>query len=162
MAVNLGGLRDIFKIPELSRRIFITLGFLALYRVGVHIPTPGINSAALGEFFRQMQGTLFGMVDLFAGGAFFRSLSRLFDSPAVSSYHHSRHYPSIAFLSPSIAFGSALSRKKKPGCIDSGCGDHVPDRHSHFLSGVGLGEPGPGIRRPDQCMDPCGKHAKPS
>jgi len=69
MAVNLGGLRDIFKIPELSRRIFITLGFLALYRVGIHIPTPGINTEALGEFFRQMQGTLFGMADLFAGGA---------------------------------------------------------------------------------------------
>ena len=69
MAVNLGGLRDIFKIPELSRRIFITLGFLALYRVGVHIPTPGINSEALAEFFSKMQGTLFGMWDLFAGGA---------------------------------------------------------------------------------------------
>jgi preprotein translocase subunit SecY len=73
MAVNLGGLRDIFKIPELSRRIFITLGFLALYRIGVHVPTPGINTEALGEFFSQMQGTLFGMVDLFAGGALRRA-----------------------------------------------------------------------------------------
>ncbi len=69
MAVNLGGLRDIFKIPELSRRIFITLGFLALYRVGIYVPTPGINSAALAEFFTKMQSTLFGMWDLFAGGA---------------------------------------------------------------------------------------------
>ncbi len=69
MAVNLGGLRDIFKIPELSRRIFATLGFLALYRVGVHVPTPGINSSALANFFEKMQGTLFGMWDLFAGGA---------------------------------------------------------------------------------------------
>ncbi|MDD5454446.1 MAG: preprotein translocase subunit SecY [Candidatus Ratteibacteria bacterium] len=69
MAVNLGGLRDIFKIPELSRRIFATLGFLALYRVGVHVPTPGINSTALADFFEKMQRTLFGMWDLFAGGA---------------------------------------------------------------------------------------------
>jgi len=69
MAVNLGGLRDIFKIPELSRRIFATLAFLALYRVGIHVPTPGINSAALSDFFSKMQGTLFGMWDLFAGGA---------------------------------------------------------------------------------------------
>jgi preprotein translocase subunit SecY len=69
MAVNLGGLRDIFKIPELSRRIFATLGFLALFRVGIHVPTPGINSMALGDFFEKMQGTLFGMWDLFAGGA---------------------------------------------------------------------------------------------
>ncbi|MBU1767586.1 MAG: preprotein translocase subunit SecY, partial [Candidatus Omnitrophica bacterium] len=69
MAVNLGGLRDIFKIPELSRRIFATLGFLALYRVGIHVPTPGINSASLADFFEKMKGTLFGMWDLFAGGA---------------------------------------------------------------------------------------------
>ncbi len=69
MAVNLGGLRDVFKIPELSRRIFVTLGFLALYRVGVHVPTPGINSASLADFFEKMKGTLFGMWDLFAGGA---------------------------------------------------------------------------------------------
>ena len=69
MAVNLGGLRDIFKIPELSRRIFVTAGFLAVYRLGIYIPTPGINREALAEFFRQLQGTLFGMVDLFAGGA---------------------------------------------------------------------------------------------
>ncbi|MCK4905179.1 preprotein translocase subunit SecY [bacterium] len=69
MAVNLGGLRDIFKIPELSRRIFATLGFLALYRMGIHVPTPGINSASLADFFEKMKGTLFGMWDLFAGGA---------------------------------------------------------------------------------------------
>lgn len=69
MAVNLGGLRDIFKIPELSRRIFITMGFLALYRVGIHIPTPGINGEALAAVLSKMQNTLFGMWDLFAGGA---------------------------------------------------------------------------------------------
>ena len=69
MAVNLGGLRDIFKIPELSRRIFITLGFLAVYRLGIHVPIPGINTEALATFFNNMRGTLFGMWDLFAGGA---------------------------------------------------------------------------------------------
>ena len=69
MAVNLGGLRDIFKIPELSRRIFITLGFLAVYRAGIHVPTPGINTEALATFFNNMRGTLFGIWDLFAGGA---------------------------------------------------------------------------------------------
>lgn len=73
MAVNLGGLRDIFKIPELSRRIFITLAFLAVYRLGVHVPTPGVNGAALAEFFNQMQGTLLGMANLFAGGALSRA-----------------------------------------------------------------------------------------
>ncbi len=65
--------RDIFKIPELRKRILITLGFLAVYRVGAHVPVPGIDSKALADFFQQMRGTLLGMVDLFAGGA----LSRL-------------------------------------------------------------------------------------
>ncbi|NOZ63337.1 MAG: preprotein translocase subunit SecY [Caldiserica bacterium] len=61
--------RDIFKIPELKKRIFITLGLLAIYRIGAHVPVPGIDSRALSDFFQQMQGTIFGMVDLFAGGA---------------------------------------------------------------------------------------------
>lgn len=69
MAINPSSLKDIFKIPELSRRIFITLGLLAIYRIGIYIPVPGINIQALREFFRQVQHTLFGMVDLFAGGA---------------------------------------------------------------------------------------------
>jgi len=61
--------RDIFRIPELKKRIFITLGLLAIYRIGAHVPVPGIDSRALSDFFQQMQGTIFGMVDLFAGGA---------------------------------------------------------------------------------------------
>jgi preprotein translocase subunit SecY len=73
MAVNLGGLKDIFKIPELSRRIFITLALLAVYRLGVHVPTPGVDSAALAKFFSEMQGTLLGMANLFAGGALSRA-----------------------------------------------------------------------------------------
>ena len=65
----LDSFRDIFRIPELRKRILITLGFLAIYRIGSHVPVPGIDSKALVDFFQQMQGTIFGMVDLFAGGA---------------------------------------------------------------------------------------------
>jgi preprotein translocase subunit SecY len=63
---------NIFKIPELKRRIFFTFGLLAIYRVGAHIPTPGIDGMALAEFFRQAQGTLLGFFDMFSGGALLR------------------------------------------------------------------------------------------
>jgi len=61
--------QNIFRIPELKKRVLFSLGMLAVYRVGCHIPTPGIDALALAHFFKQMQGTLFGMVDMFSGGA---------------------------------------------------------------------------------------------
>jgi preprotein translocase subunit SecY len=62
--------KNIFKIHELRQRVMFTLGILIVYRVGGHIPTPGIDAQALGEFFTQAAGSLFGMYDLFVGGAF--------------------------------------------------------------------------------------------
>ncbi len=62
--------QNIFKIPELKRRILFTLGILVVYRFGGHVPTPAIDTRALGEFFVQAQNTLFGLYDMFAGGAF--------------------------------------------------------------------------------------------
>lgn len=66
----LGGFQSIGKIPELKRRILMTFVLLAVYRVGAHVPTPGINGEALRAFFLQSQGTLLGFFDMFAGGAF--------------------------------------------------------------------------------------------
>ncbi len=60
----------VFKIPELRKRILFTLALLVVYRVGGHVPTPGIDAQALGEFFRTMRGSLFGLYDMFVGGAF--------------------------------------------------------------------------------------------
>jgi len=65
----IGGFQNISKIPELKKRILFTLFILAVYRVGCHIPTPGIDSAALAAFFSEKQGTLFGLFDMFSGGA---------------------------------------------------------------------------------------------
>ncbi|MEZ4598440.1 MAG: preprotein translocase subunit SecY [Syntrophotaleaceae bacterium] len=62
-------IQNIFSIPELRRRILFTLGMLAVYRVGAHIPTPGIDAQVLGKFFEGTQGTLLGMVSAFTGGA---------------------------------------------------------------------------------------------
>ena len=61
--------QNIFRIPELRKRVLFSLAMLAVYRVGCHVPTPGIDTQALAHFFKQMQGTLFGMVDMFSGGA---------------------------------------------------------------------------------------------
>ena len=65
----LGGFQNIGKIPELKKRIIFTLFMLAVYRVGCHIPTPGIDGSALSAFFSARQGTLFGLFDMFSGGA---------------------------------------------------------------------------------------------
>ncbi len=65
----IGGFQSIGKIPELKKRILFTLVMLAVYRVGCHIPTPGIDGAALSAFFGATQGTLFGLFDMFSGGA---------------------------------------------------------------------------------------------
>ncbi|GFE59211.1 preprotein translocase subunit SecY [Geobacter sp. AOG1] len=61
--------QNIFKIPELKKRVLFSLGMLAVYRVGCHIPTPGIDGQALSHFFKQAQGTLLGLFDMFSGGA---------------------------------------------------------------------------------------------
>ncbi len=63
------GFQNIFKIPELKKRILFTLAFLAIYRVGVHVPTPGIDAVALASFFARAKGTLLGLFDMFSGGA---------------------------------------------------------------------------------------------
>ena len=64
----------IAKLPEgalnhLQKKILFTLGFLALYRIGVHIPIPGVDTAALADFFKGQGGNLFGMFNMFSGGA---------------------------------------------------------------------------------------------
>ncbi len=65
----LKSITDIFKIPELKKKILFTLGILAVYRVGAAIPTPGIDASALKAFFETQRGTLFGFLDMFSGGA---------------------------------------------------------------------------------------------
>ena len=59
---------NVFKIPDLRRRVLFTLAMLAVYRLGGHIPTPGVNLNRWEEFFSRNQGSIFGFFDLFAGG----------------------------------------------------------------------------------------------
>ncbi|MGD0828434.1 MAG: preprotein translocase subunit SecY [Desulfobaccales bacterium] len=60
---------SIAKIPELKRRILFTMVMLAVYRLGCHIPTPGIDPKALMAFFAAQRSTIFGLFDMFSGGA---------------------------------------------------------------------------------------------
>ncbi|MFI5168877.1 MAG: preprotein translocase subunit SecY [Vicinamibacterales bacterium] len=64
----LQALRNIWDVPDLRRRVLFTLGLLAVYRIGNHVPTPGINAQSLIDFFEQNRGNWFGLVDMFSGG----------------------------------------------------------------------------------------------
>lgn len=66
-------LEDIFSLPELRKRIIFTALMLIVYRIGTHVPTPGIDSEALAQFFSRQSGNILGFFDMFTGGA----LSRL-------------------------------------------------------------------------------------
>ncbi len=65
----MSGLAGAANIPELRKRVMFTLFMLFVYRMGVQIPTPGINGGALAEFFAENASTLFGMFNMFSGGA---------------------------------------------------------------------------------------------
>lgn len=69
MSQPIEAFRNAFKIPELKSRIFFTLGMLAVYRLGAHVPTPGVNGQALASIIGETGG-LVGIYDMFAGGAF--------------------------------------------------------------------------------------------
>jgi preprotein translocase subunit SecY len=77
---------NIFKVPELKKRIIFTAFLLVVYRVGAHVPTPGIDAHALASFFNQVGGTLLGFFDLFSGGALRRlSIFALGIMPYISA-----------------------------------------------------------------------------
>jgi preprotein translocase subunit SecY len=59
---------NIFRVPDLRKRVLFTLAILAVYRLGAHIPTPGVNTKVLEQFFAQQSGSALGLVDLFSGG----------------------------------------------------------------------------------------------
>ncbi|MEO0078602.1 MAG: preprotein translocase subunit SecY [candidate division WOR-3 bacterium] len=68
-----GSIPNIFKIPDLRRKILFTLAMVVAYRLGGHIPVPGINAQALAYMLGQLRGTVFGLYDIFVGGALSRA-----------------------------------------------------------------------------------------
>src|SRR3954462_2658521 len=82
----MSGADGLIKIPELRKRIIFTLLMLAVYRIGIHVPTPGVDGAALAQVFNNMKGTIFGTFNLFSGGALERfSVFALGVMPYISS-----------------------------------------------------------------------------
>jgi preprotein translocase subunit SecY len=85
-----GALVNSFKIPDLKRRILVTAALIVIYRIGCYIPTPGIDGTALAEFFNRIAktqgGTLFGIINMFSGGAMERlTIFALGIMPYISS-----------------------------------------------------------------------------
>ncbi len=70
----LSGVDNLSRLPELKSKLFWTFLLLAVYRIGIHIPVPGVDSAALADFFESVSNTLFGLFDMFSGGGL-RNLS---------------------------------------------------------------------------------------
>src|SRR2546429_2695613 len=64
--------KNMFRIEDLRNRVLFTLALLGVYRIGAHIPTPGINTAVLEQLFTQSAGSVLGIFDLFSGGNFRR------------------------------------------------------------------------------------------
>ncbi|GAB7141116.1 protein translocase subunit SecY [Deferribacterales bacterium RsTz2092] len=65
----LNKIQEIFSVPELRKKLIMTLLLLAVFRLGAHVPTPGIDGDALANFFARASGGLFGFFDMFTGGA---------------------------------------------------------------------------------------------
>ena len=66
----IAAVQNMFRVPELRKRIFFTLGLIAVYRLGAHVTAPGINKQVLEQVWSQVSGTLLGVLDLFSGGNF--------------------------------------------------------------------------------------------
>ncbi len=64
----MSGVENLARVPELKKKLLWTFALLAVYRMGIHIPIPGVDSAALADFFANAQNTLFGIFDMFSGG----------------------------------------------------------------------------------------------
>ncbi len=86
----LSAFANCFRIPELRKKILFTLGIVLVYRIGCHIPTPGVNGAVLAEFFNRINqtsgGTIFGIMNMFSGGALEKlTIFSLGNMPYISS-----------------------------------------------------------------------------
>ena len=101
-------MRDMFMLPDLRRRLLFTLGILVVFRFIAHVPLPGINFAALSNLFAQNQ--LFGMLDLFSGGAM-----RRFSVAAMGVYPYITSSIIMQLLVPVIPNLQALSRQGEIG-----------------------------------------------
>jgi preprotein translocase subunit SecY len=106
----MNGLFQVFQIPELKKRLLFTISMLAVYRFGVFVSTPGVNVAAIRRMFDENANTLFGLINLFSGGAIEQfSIFTLGISPYITVSII------IQLLSPSIPFLENLKKEGEAG-----------------------------------------------
>src|SRR5690348_17711179 len=105
-------LANIFRVPDLRKRVLFTLAMLAVYRFGSHIPTPGINTDALQKAFEQQSGGLLGFYDLFSGGNLRKlTIFALGIMPYITS--SDRKSTRLNSSHPSISYAVFCLKKKK-------------------------------------------------
>ncbi len=104
-------LANIFRIPDLRQRILFTLGLLAVYRLGGHIPTPGVNADKLQQYFEQNRGSFLGFVDLFSGGQLRRLTIFASGNYAV---HYGLHHFAVAYRGLRATRQTAKRRRARP------------------------------------------------
>jgi preprotein translocase subunit SecY len=106
----MSGLVQVFQIPELKKRILFTVGMLAVYRFGVFVSTPGINVSAIRQLFQDQAASLFGLINLFSGGALEQfSVFTLGISPYITVSII------VQLLTPSIPFLDNLKKEGESG-----------------------------------------------
>ena len=106
----IGNIQGLGSVPELRKRILFTLLMLAVFRIGANIPAPGIDTQALAAFFARAQGTLFGLFDMFSGGALKRlSIFALGIMPYISASII------IQLLTVAVPYLEALKKEGKEG-----------------------------------------------
>ena len=86
-------IKTIFSIPELRDKIFFTFSILIVVRIGAHIPIPGVDANALAGAFDRLQDTLFGLFNMFVGGAFGKGIAFFFGNNAlhIVIYNHTAY-----------------------------------------------------------------------
>src|SRR5262249_19309541 len=95
----INAIRNLFKVPELRKRVLFTLGVLVVYRAGIHVPVPGVDQAALEKLWGNIAGNLLGVLDLFSGGNLRRiSVFALGIMPYITSSIILHLMTSIAFM----------------------------------------------------------------
>lgn len=116
-------LPDLRKLTELRQRLFFLLGAMVVFRIGAHIPVPGIDPHAMAQLFEQQQGTILGMFDMFSGGALRRlSIFALGVMPYISA--------SIIIQMMSMVIPSLEQLRKEGGAM----GRHTLTRYTRYLT----------------------------
>ena len=137
-----GSLGDAFNLPDLKRRLLFTLGILFIFRLGAHIPTPGVDTAAMANLFNSVEGGVMAFLNLFSGGALSQfSIFSLGVAPYINSSIVMQLlvviFPALEKMQKDSADGRLCGRAgrghdgldRQPGYLFRLSGGRLHDRH---------------------------------